>query len=242
MDAETLKGIWGIDDDEKINAAIKAFDEETEGLRKTKNLLREQVKDFEKKLKAYEGIAPEEIASMKEELEELREAAESSDGEGQQRKITAEERKAIEERATRKLQEQLEGLQTRLTDVTQRYHGTLIDRELREAIQKVGFKAEAQDLIYKAFRNEAKVEEIDGELVVQLKNKDGLNLSPEEFLTDWSKSDSAKEFIKPPENTGGGARGGNSPSTKKPEEYTERERVELYKKDPDRFRELFGGN
>lgn len=210
MDPEKLKEILGDGvEDDKITAVIDAINEETEGLVRTKDKLREQVKDLDKRLKAFKDVDLEEIAQLRAELEDLRNSGDQGDGEG--RKINAEERKAIEERATKKLQEQLSSVETRLSEVTSRYHATLSERELRDAIAKVGVKSEAQDIIYRAFRNEAKVEDVDGELVVQIKSKDGLNLSPAEFLADWAKTDSAKEFIKAPDHSGGGARGGGGP-------------------------------
>ena len=216
MEAEKLKEILGIEgdeQDEKIETAITAINEETEGLVKTKDKLRQQVRDLDKRLKAFKNVDIEEVEQMRTELEELREAAEAGDGDGdgKPRKINADERKAIEERATKKLQEQLDGLQTKLDDVLGKYHGTLKERSLKDAIKKVNVKDEAIDLIFRAFRSEATIEDIDGEAVIQLKNKDGLNLPPEEFFADWAKSESAKEFIKPPDNSGGGANGGKGP-------------------------------
>lgn len=217
MDAEKLKEILGDGvEDEKIEAAIAAINEETDGLVKTKDKLREQVKTLDKKLKAFKDVDLEEIESMKAELEELREAAEA-EPEGDTRKISPEERKAIEERAVKKAQDQLDALQKKYDELTadrdgvvSKYHNTLIDRELRKAIDKVNVKPEAREVIFRAFRNDARVEvDDDGKEFVHFKNEDNLSLPPEEYLADWAKTDSAKEFIKPPENTGGGAHGGS---------------------------------
>ena len=215
MEAEKLKeilGIEGTEQDEKVEAAIAAINEETENLVKTKDKLREQVRDLDKRLKAFKDVDLEEIESMRTELEELREAAEGDEGgDGKPRKISADERKAIEERATKKLQEQLDALQTKLDTVQGKYHGKLKESSLRTALKKVGVLPEDEDLIYEAFVNKASVEDVDGETVIHLKNKDGLDLPPEEFFADWAKTESAKKYIKKPDNSGGGANGGSGP-------------------------------
>ena len=130
---------------------------------------------------------------------------------GSRGKISADERKAIEDRATKKLQEQLDALQTKLDTVQGKYHGKLKESSLRGALKKVGVLPEDEDLIYEAFVNKASVEDVDGETVIHLKNKDGLDLPPEEFFADWAKTESAKKYIKKPDNSGGGANGGSGP-------------------------------
>ncbi|MEX2444496.1 MAG: hypothetical protein WD492_12885 [Alkalispirochaeta sp.] len=221
MEVEKLKEILGIEDDsmdEKLEAAVTAMNEETQNLVKTKDKLREQVKDLDKKLKSFKDVDLEEVETMRTELEELREAANAEPGETG-KKISPEERKAIEERAAKKVQDQLDSLQKRYDELEKthegavsKYHNTLVERELRQAIKKNGVKPEAEDLIFRAFRSDAQVEvDDDGSEFVHFQNKDGLKLPPEEYLADWAKTDSAKEFIKPPENTGGGAHGGGGP-------------------------------
>jgi len=233
MEAGKLKEILGIEgdeQDEKVEAAITAITEETTGLVSTKDKLRVQVKDLDKRLKAFKDIDLEEIETMKTELVELREAAEADDGDddGKPRKISAEERKAIEDRATKKLSEQLEALETKYGEVTGKYQGSLKERALRKALKDINVIPEDEDLIYDAFANKAKIEEIDGSPVIQFTNKDGLDLPPDEFFADWAKTDSAKRHIKAPDNSGGGAHGGDGSG--KGKQLT---RAEFDKLDPD---------
>lgn len=213
MEADKLKEILGIEGDEqneKIEAAIAAIDEETAGLVSTKDKLRQQVKDLDKRVKAFKDIDLEEIETMKTELEELRDAASSTDPDGKTKTITDEERKELGllRRENKKLQEQTETERKAREEVTGKYHGSLKETRLRKALKEINVLPEDEDLIYDAFVNKAKIEEIDGSAVIQFTNKDGLDLPPEEFFADWAKTDSAKRHIKPPDNSGGGARGG----------------------------------
>jgi hypothetical protein len=225
MEADKLKEILGIEGDEqneKIEAAIAAINEETAGLVTTKDKLRQQVKDLDKRLKSYKDIDLEEIEEMKTELVTLREAAEAA-AKGGDGKLTAEEQKELNQlrRDNKKLAEENASERKAREDVTGKYHGSLKERALRAAIKKVNVKPEAEDIIYQAFANVATVEDVDGETVIQLKNKDGLNLPPEEYFTDWAKTDAAKEFIKPPDNSGGNARGGSGTGSGKTMRLTE---------------------
>lgn len=222
MDKEKLKAIlseiFGEDvAGELVDKATDTVFSEIENLVKVKDQLRKQARTLEKKLKDFDGVDLEEIESLRSELEELREAAESGQGESG-KGLSVEEREAIERRAVKKVQDQLDALQKRYDSLDEqhqesvaKYHNTLIERDLRQAIKKTNVKSEAEDLIYKAFRSDAQVEVDDeGAEFVHFKNKDGLKLPPEEYLADWGKTDAAKEFIKAPENSGGGAHGGGS--------------------------------
>jgi len=215
MDLDKLKeilGIEGTEQDEKIEAAIAAINEETAGLVSTKDKLRLQVKDLDKRLKAFKDVDLEAIDGMKTELEELREAAAGKGG-----GVTPEERKelALLQRENKKLNEQVENERKGREIATKQVHDSLKERELRKALKGINVLSEDEDLIYDAFVNKAKIEEIDGSPVVQFTNKDGLDLPPNEFFADWAKSDSAKRHIRPPDNSGGGARGGSGTGSAK---------------------------
>lgn len=210
MTIEQLKELTEIEDEERLNAIVAAFDQETQGLVRTKDTLRSQVKDLEKRIKNYDGLDPEKYAEMQEELEQLRDATrkQNDNGEGGN-KTGDQELKAMEERLTKKYTEQLSRKDEDLRATKSELHSMLINIKMREAIEKVGVADEHRGLVFEAFRNRAAVDEIDGNRVVQIPTGDGLKLPPDEFFKDWASTDEGKRYIKARVNSGGDARGGS---------------------------------
>lgn len=257
MDLEKLKEILGIDDEEKLKAIFDAINGEIQGLVKTKDTLREELKELRKKQKKFESVDLEEIEAMREELEQLRDGADADDddeankGKGPKAK-SRQELQALVERETRKLREEIEKRDSRITALMSSRDQALVEREINHAVEaleatldKEGKKLTPAGKRYlnEVMRFRAQVVEEDDEASVVFPSSDGISLPPSEYLQDWSRSDVAKDFIAAPRNSGGGAGGGGSASgDKKPEDYTEQERLALFKSDPNRFRELFGGS
>lgn len=207
MDAEKLGEILEIEDEEKIGSVLQAIQEETQGLVRNKEALLGEVKELKKKMKNFEGIDVEEYQQMKEELERLQTENEQSQN-GQSKSNTKDELKAMEERLTKKYGEQMNRKDEELSNLRSRYYSTLIGQELRSAIEKVSVADEHRGLIFNAFRNSARVEDIDGQPTVQLTTQEGLKLTPTEFFKDWAASEEGKRYIKAPGNSGGDAVGG----------------------------------
>jgi hypothetical protein len=252
---EILSKIFGEDvAEELVDSAADEVFSEIEALVRTKDTLRDEVKDLRKKAKKYEALDLEEIEAMRTELEELRDgASDDDDAAGDKPKgKSRQEIQALIDRETRKLQEEIEKRDKRIGTLVSTRDSALIDREingavegLEQGLEKDGKKLTAAGRRYlnEVLRYRAQVVEDDEDPAVVFPSSDGINLPPGEYLQDWSRSDAAKDFIAAPQNAGGGSGGSGNPSgDKKPEDYTEQERVALYKSNPDKFRKLFGGN
>lgn len=206
MTLERLKELTQLEDEEQLTQILGEIEDGERGLVRTKDSLLSQVKALKEKVKAFDGVDLGEYAEMQEELEQLRQKATTGNG----GKESAEELRAMEERLTRKFSDQLSKKDEELGSVRKRLHTTLIGQELRSALEQVGVAEEHRDLIFNAFRNRAKAEEIEGDVVVQLETPEGLALSPSEYFKDWSASDQGKRYIKAPVNSGGSATGGRN--------------------------------
>ena len=257
MDIEKLKAILGIEDidDAKLQAVLDTMQEENRGLLATVEATRRDKKTVKEQLKKLKDEHAAEIAELKEQMEELRDSGETGkddgdDGNGKAElsRLTRELRE--KEREMKKLVEQLGAANDRIGSLVSERDGALIDREINAAVKELdraldkdGKKLSPAGRRYlsEVLRHRARVVEDDDVASVMLPNKDDLDLPPSDYLLDWSRSDEAKDFIVAPNNSGGGSGGGGPVGgDKKPEDYTEQERTQLYRENPVRFRELFG--
>ncbi|MFP4212139.1 MAG: hypothetical protein ACLFR8_12915 [Alkalispirochaeta sp.] len=254
---EILSKIFGEEvAEELVDTATDEVFSEIEALVRTKDTLRDEVKELRKKTKRYEEIDLDEIEAMRTELEELRDGATESDDDPDdgkpQKGKNRQEIQALIDRETRKLKDEIEKRDKRINTLVSTRDSALIDREINGAVEQLedgltkdGKKLTAAGRRYlnEVLRYRAQVVEEDEDATVVFPSSDGINLPPGEYLQDWSRSDAAKDFIAAPQNAGGGSGGSDgTPGGKKPEEYTEQERIQLYRRDPAMFNKLFGGN
>jgi vacuolar-type H+-ATPase subunit I/STV1 len=188
--------------------------------------------EYKDKIRSSEGgVSAEEAARLKRENDNLKAQVEELQGTIEQEQRKAEkldvQRKEVEAKH-QELQGQIE------KDAKSRYLGDML--------AGLGIESDAipdeRDLLM--LRHEVELVRDDNGNVTGYK-VDGEE--PDEFSKKLRETPRIRRVI-PNGNTGGGAgsTGGSGSGTKKPDEYTEQERVELYKNDPDEFRKLFGGN
>lgn len=114
------------------------------------------------------------------------------------------------ERELKRKQKELDKHVQSIRDIEEKYkveHGrrlsSLKQAELTKALKKVNIKDTAFDMAYAHFNANSKVEEDeDGNIAILA--TDELGSSIDSFIEEWSKTDSAKDFIQKPINVGAG--------------------------------------
>lgn len=79
-----------------------------------------------------------------------------------------------------------------------------------KALKEAGIKDSAFDLAYAYFDRVAQVEESDGKVNVVAQDSEGLGPPINKYITEWAKSDAAKDYVRKPVNAGAGV--GGAPS------------------------------
>lgn len=95
-----------------------------------------------------------------------------------------------------------------------REHGlrvnTVKESAINKALMDAGVKPEAFDMAKAYFSGVADIEESDdGKVSVIARDESGLGPSIDKFVSEWAKSERAKDFIRKPMNSGAGASGSN---------------------------------
>jgi hypothetical protein len=169
---------------------LKLFDGEVEGLQaKVQETLKEK-KKLADRLKVFDGIDPEEHKSMAEELEALR-AGSGKDVE------------SAVQRATGKLQKELEKTGNLLLAEKAAVNRLLIDNGLTASLAAVGVTEAGMRFVKAAFIPQAVVESDGDERVAVIGGK-----PLQDAVKEWAKTDEAKLFIRAQASSGGGANGG----------------------------------
>lgn len=230
------------ENDKKLlqEAIDKALEEQVSGL-KNKN---SELIGKEKKLKAeidelkkkFDGLDPEVIRDL------ISKAQNDEEG-----KLIAEGKiQEVVDRRTERMQadykKQLEAKEKTLQELqefSKKFKNQVLDSALRDAALKAGVLPEAAEdavlrgrLIYTVDGLGHPVAMKDGEPIM---GKDGKSPMP---LTEWAEDlrETAPHLW--PQAKGGNASGPGGKVTKKFSEYTEKERIELYRADPAKFRQM----
>lgn len=224
-----------------VSNLIKSL-EEAGVSEETQNLLNRMQKEAEKivsereeykdKIRSSEGgVSAEEAARLKRENDNLKAQVEELQGSVEQ-----------EQRKAEKIEAQRKEIESKYSELQAQVERDTKSRYLGDMLSEIGIESSAipdeRDLLM--LRHDVELLRDDNGAVTGYK-VDGE--APEEFSKKLRENPRIRKFI-PNGNSGGGAggTGGSGSGSKKPEEYTEQERVELYKSDPDKFREIFGGN
>lgn len=119
------------------------------------------------------------------------------------------------------LERQLKRLETQAQEAEKRYkeeHSRRIDAvkraKITEALKKANVKDTAYDMAFDYFANRADVEESDGEIKIIARDAEGLGPSIDNYIAEWAKSETAKDYIVKPVNVGAGVAGSGDMDTK----------------------------
>lgn len=168
-------------------AAIKAAVEEaTNGLIKKRDELLNEVKTLRKNSE----IKPEDYQALKDENDALNDKLAET---GKALKLA----QSDTEKATKALQAESAAVSK-----------MLIDNGLTEAMTAAGVKPELAKAAKALFASQATIK-ADGETRAAVIGDKSLS----DFVSEWSKTDEGKHFVSAPENSGGGANGGNRQNT-----------------------------
>lgn len=202
----------------------KLIDAETQGLKDKNTELLSEIKKQKDSLKSIQAQI-DELSSAKEKAEQ--EALEKSgDVEKVKASIEAREKKERE-----KLEAALQSKEAALQKL-------LVDQGLTEALTKAGVQNPAHLKAAKALilaENKAEIVEENGITVAKIGDQ-----SLHDYVSSFAQGEDGKHFVSAPNNSGGGARGNQNGSggQKKLSEMTEKERVALFKSDPEAYRRL----
>lgn len=125
---------------------------------------------------------------------------------------------------------------TKAGDLEKRVYGLTVESQLDEAIRAAGI-TEA------AFQKAARVLLKDGVKVVDGKPMFDTDMGPVglvDHVKRWASSDGAAFVSKPVGGGAGGSKGGAKPSKEQFAAMGDKERVDLYRSDPETFRQLTG--
>lgn len=81
------------------------------------------------------------------------------------------------------------------------------DNAIIQALKEAGVKDSAFDMAFAYFDRMAEVEDTDGTISVVAKDKEGLGPPIQSYISEWSKTDSAKDYVRKPVNAGAGVTG-----------------------------------
>ena len=178
---------------------------------------RDELLNEVKSLRKGKQIAPEDVEKLEAQIEILQSDLSKANGELKTAKKTADD-------ATKALQSE--------TGFTQKL---LVENGLTEAFMKAGVTDQDYiDLLKSKHAGLAKVV-VDGDSrKVMFGDKD-----MDAYLTDWKATETAKKFISAPNNSGGGANGGNKQSNSKTfNDMGSDERTALFRANPTKYEEL----
>jgi len=176
--------------------------DEVEGLVKKKNELLEKLAKTKKaQLSESQRALLESIHEMGyESAEDLQEAL-SGNGEKVDRDL-------------RKMQRQLEELQSKY-DAERSARVTIEkDRAIDKAMDKAGIRPDARELVRAYFDKRAKVEESESGLAIFAQDDEGMSPPIDEYIDTWAKSEQGKNYVQKPVNVGAGVAGGGDVATK----------------------------
>lgn len=176
-----------------LEAAEAEHQESIRAIEANKETAVREAKSRSAKLKAFEGLEPDQVRHDLEELEELRASA----GKGKEQTDT------LVRRATEKVQRELEKTTKALEVERSAVTRLLVDNGLTAALVKAGVTDAG--LKYAKAHFAAQVN-VDGEGDQRAATIEGKPL--EEAVATWAKSDDAKPLIRGAASTGAGAGGG----------------------------------
>jgi signal recognition particle GTPase len=172
--------------DKDIQTQIKeAVEKETEGLKKKNDELMNELKSERNKRKELEQQAQE----------KEQQAAEK---EGDVNKVKEQYEKKLEQERN-KLNEQIEGYKGQV-------HKMVVDQGLQSALNQAGVAPQYQEAAHHLIKgkHQIEIEESDNGPTAKV---DGKPL--QDFISEWSQSDTGKNFVAAQNNSGGGAQGAN---------------------------------
>jgi DNA repair exonuclease SbcCD ATPase subunit len=187
-------------EDNELQAQLDEFKERLEASERANQGLKADLAKAKAKAKGAE-IDPEAHAALQTQVEELQ---------GKLEKVTKDSTKQIE-----KLTQQL----TEKDGAVSKY---LIDSQLTDQLAKAGVKPEFMDAAKALLKSQAAIKAENGEYTALIGDK-----AISEAIKEWASGDQGKHFIAAPDNTGGGAKGGNGGGTvtKKASEMTVTEKT-----------------
>jgi DNA primase catalytic subunit len=118
------------------------------------------------------------------------------------------------DRDLKKLQRQLEELQSKYDGERNTRLSIEKDRAIDKAMDKAGIRPDARDLVRAYFDRKARVEESENGVSIIAQDDDGLSPPIDEYIESWAKSDQGKNYVQKPMNVGAGVAGGGDVATK----------------------------
>lgn len=118
------------------------------------------------------------------------------------------------DRELKKMQRQLEELQSKYTTERSTRINVEKDRAIDKAMDKAGIDPAARELVRAYFDRKARVEESDDGISILAQDDEGLSPPIDEYIAQWAKSETGQKYVMKPVNIGAGVAGGGDSSTK----------------------------
>ena len=186
---EVLKFLKETEEGKKLLSELVEKHESLDGL-KSKN---SELIASNKKLKKEKEEAVSKVSELESEIEDFEQNKGEPDKKAQ---------KEIE-----KLKKENETLKIDLDKKISESKSDKIDRAVVEAISKVKIAPQHSEMVKAFIKSTNKIEIDETDMIPKISGKD-LN----QFMSEWSQTDSGKQYVAASQNTGGGAQGGSKPS------------------------------
>lgn len=111
------------------------------------------------------------------------------------------------DRRIKRLEKELEEAQSVYKSERSARLSTVKENSIIRSLKDAKIKESAFDMAYAYFDKLAEVEEVDGRVSVVAKDSAGLGPAIDSFISEWAKSDAAKDYVEKPLNIGAGVTG-----------------------------------
>lgn len=133
--------------------------------------------------------------------------------------------------------QQADEYKTKYSDLERQRDSDLIEREAMRAVNQIADNPLSQDLLTEFAKKHLSV--VDGKVVILDDNGNATNTPSSELANMMKNSGRYDPLIAGTRGSGSGGNGTGSKGTRSAHEYTEAERIELAKTNPEQFKQLF---